>query len=78
MTVSIADDVIVSGNSVMIKGSVTDISAGTKQQDASCIRLPQGVHHAVSDASHEPMDGSMSIMQQANAHMTCSRSSNHT
>ncbi len=49
MTVSIADDVVVSGNSVMIKGSVTDISAGTKQKEQAA-RFPLGVP-AVSDAS---------------------------
>ena len=49
MTVSIADDVVQSGSSVMIKGSVTDISAGTKQKEQAA-RFPQGVP-AVSDAS---------------------------
>ena len=49
MTVSITNDVVQSGNSVMIKGTVTDISAGTKQSQQAA-RFPQGVP-AVSDAS---------------------------
>jgi hypothetical protein len=49
MTVSIADDVVDSGSSVMIKGSITDISAGTQQKEQAA-RFPQGVP-AVSDAS---------------------------
>ena len=49
MTVSITNDVIQSGSSVMIKGTITDISAGTKQKEQAA-RFPQGVP-AVSDAS---------------------------
>ena len=49
MTVSIADDVVVSGSSVMIKGSIIDVSAGTKQKEQAA-RFPLGVP-AVSDAS---------------------------
>jgi len=49
MTVSIADDVVVSGSSVMIKGTIIDVSAGTKQKEQAA-RFPLGVP-AVSDAS---------------------------
>jgi outer membrane protein assembly factor BamB len=49
MTVSIADDVIASGSSVMIKGTVIDVSAGTKQKEQAA-RFPLGVP-AVSDSS---------------------------
>jgi hypothetical protein len=49
MTVSIADDVIPYGSSVMIKGTITDIAAGTKQKEQAA-RFPNGVP-AVSDAS---------------------------
>ncbi len=49
MAVSIENDVVQSGSSVMIKGTVTDISAGTKQKEQAA-RFPQGVP-AVSDAS---------------------------
>ena len=49
MSVSIANDVIQSGSSIMIKGTITDISAGTKQKEQAA-RFPQGVP-AVSDAS---------------------------
>jgi len=48
-TVSIADDVVPYGDSVMIKGTVTDISPGT-QQSVIPERFPNGVP-AVSDAS---------------------------
>ncbi len=49
MTISIADDVITNGNSLMIKGTVTDVSAGTNQKEQAA-RFPLGVP-AVSDAS---------------------------
>jgi len=48
-TVSIADDVVASGNSVMITGAVTDVSPGTTQS-VNGMRFPNGVP-AVSDAS---------------------------
>ena len=48
-TVSISNDVIPSGSSVMIKGTVTDVSAGT-QQSQQALRFPNGVP-AVSDES---------------------------
>jgi outer membrane protein assembly factor BamB len=48
-TVSIADDVVQYGDSVMIKGTVTDVSAGT-QQSQQALRFPNGVP-AVSDES---------------------------
>jgi len=51
-TVSIQNDVIMHGNSVMVKGSVIDISAGTKQE-VQAARFPNGVP-AVSDASMGP------------------------
>ena len=48
-TVSVQNDVITQGNSVMIKGTVTDVSPGT--QDAGIeLRFPNGVA-TVSDAS---------------------------
>ena len=49
MTISLTNDVVQSGSSVMIKGTITDISAGTKQKEQAA-RFPQGVP-AVSDAS---------------------------
>lgn len=49
MTVTIADDSITSGTNVVIKGTVTDISAGTKQKEQAA-RFPDGVP-AVSDDS---------------------------
>jgi len=49
ITVSITNDVIPSGSSVMIKGTVTDLAAGTKQNEQTA-RFPHGVP-AVSDAS---------------------------
>ena len=48
-TVSITNDVVQSGNSVLIKGTVTDISPGT-QQSINSLRFPNGVP-AVSDES---------------------------
>ena len=48
-TVTIADDVVQSGNSVMITGTVTDVSPGTTQS-VNGMRFPNGVP-AVSDAS---------------------------
>jgi outer membrane protein assembly factor BamB len=48
-TVSIQDDIITHGDSVLIKGTVTDISAGTKQQEQA-MRFPNGVP-AVSEDS---------------------------
>jgi outer membrane protein assembly factor BamB len=48
-TVTIADDVVTSGNSVMITGTVTDVSPGTTQS-VNGMRFPNGVP-AVSDAS---------------------------
>jgi outer membrane protein assembly factor BamB len=48
-TVSIQDDVITHGDSVLVKGSVLDIAAGT-EQDEQAARFPNGVP-AVSDAS---------------------------
>ena len=47
-TVSIQNDVITLGSSVLIKGTVTDVSAGTKQHEQAA-RFPNGVP-AVSDA----------------------------
>ncbi|TFH24480.1 hypothetical protein E4G67_01935 [Candidatus Bathyarchaeota archaeon] len=49
MTLSMTNDVIQSGSSVMIKGTITDISAGSKQAEQAA-RFPNGVP-AVSDAS---------------------------
>ena len=49
MTVSVTNDVIPSGSSIMIKGTITDIAAGTKQKEQAA-RFPNGVP-AVSDAS---------------------------
>jgi hypothetical protein len=48
-TISIQDDVITYGNSVMVKGRVTDVSPGTEQY-ALTARFPNGVP-AVSDAN---------------------------
>ena len=48
-TVSIQNNVLSQGNSVLIQGTVTDISAGTKQPEQAA-RFPNGVP-AVSDAS---------------------------
>ncbi len=48
-TVSITNDVVPSGSSVMIKGTVTDVSPGTTQS-VNAMRFPNGVP-AVSDAS---------------------------
>jgi hypothetical protein len=48
-TVSIQDDVITHGDSVLIKGTVMDIAAGTKQNEQAA-RFPNGVP-AVSDES---------------------------
>ena len=47
--VAIDDDVVQSGESVMIKGNIIDISAGTQQKEQAA-RFPDGVP-AVSDAS---------------------------
>jgi hypothetical protein len=49
LTVYVSNDVIPSGNSVMIKGTITDIAAGTGL-DEQAARFPHGVP-AVSDAS---------------------------
>ncbi len=48
-TVSIANDVVKSGDSVMITGNVIDVSPGTTQS-VNGMRFPNGVP-AVSDAS---------------------------
>ena len=48
-TVSIKNDVITQGNSILIQGTVTDISAGSKQKEQAA-RFPNGVP-AVSDES---------------------------
>ncbi|PVX25124.1 MAG: hypothetical protein CW716_08610, partial [Candidatus Bathyarchaeum sp.] len=48
-TVSVQNDVITQGNSVMIKGTVTDVSPGTEDAGIK-LRFPNGVA-AVSDAS---------------------------
>ena len=48
LTVSVANDVVSSGNSVMVKGNIIDISAGTKQKEQAA-RFPNGVP-AVGDA----------------------------
>jgi hypothetical protein len=48
-TVSITNDVVEAGKSVMIKGTVTDVSAGTTQPEQTA-RFPNGVP-AVSDES---------------------------
>jgi hypothetical protein len=47
-TVTIQNDMIMHGDSVVVKGTVTDISAGTKQ-DEQAARFPNGVP-AISDA----------------------------
>ena len=49
MTAEVTNDVVQSGNSVMIKGTVTDISPGTQMADRA-FRFPNGVP-AVSDES---------------------------
>jgi hypothetical protein len=49
MTAEVTNDVVQSGNSVMIKGTVTDVSPGTQLADRA-YRFPNGVP-AVSDAS---------------------------
>jgi outer membrane protein assembly factor BamB len=49
LTLEITNDVITSGSSIMIKGTVTDIAAGTKQNEQAA-RFPHGVP-AVADAS---------------------------
>jgi len=49
MTTYISQDVLPFGSSVLIKGTVTDISAGTKQKEQAA-RFPNGVP-AISDAS---------------------------
>ena len=49
LTVSVTNDVIPSGNSVMIKGTITDLAAGTNQNQQAA-RFPQGVP-CVSDSS---------------------------
>jgi hypothetical protein len=49
LTLSITNDVIQSGSSILIKGSITDIAAGTKQKEQAA-RFPNGVP-AVSDES---------------------------
>jgi len=51
-TVSVQDDVVPKGDSILIKGTVTDQSAGTKQ-DEQAARFPHGVP-AVSDESMGP------------------------
>jgi hypothetical protein len=48
-SVTVANDVVTSGNSVMITGTVTDVSPGTTQS-VNSMRFPNGVP-AVSDAS---------------------------
>ena len=50
--VSIQNDIIIHGNSVLVKGMVTDESPGTKDSDRTA-RFPNGVP-AVSDASMSP------------------------
>jgi outer membrane protein assembly factor BamB len=50
-TVSIQNDVTTYGNKVLVKGAVTDIAAGTKQNEQAA-RFPYGVP-AVSDESME-------------------------
>ncbi len=47
-TVSVQNDVVTQGTTILIKGTVTDIAAGT-QQDEQAARFPHGVP-AVSDA----------------------------
>jgi len=49
MTAEVTNDVVQSGNSVMIKGTVTDVSPGTQQAEQA-YRFPNGVP-AVSDES---------------------------
>ncbi len=49
MTAEVTNDVVQSGNSVMIKGTVTDVSPGTQQAERA-YRFPNGVP-AVSDES---------------------------
>jgi len=51
-TVSVQDDVVPKGDSVLITGTVTDLSAGTKQ-DEQAARFPNGVP-VVSDESMGP------------------------
>ncbi len=73
LTVSISDDVITSGSSVMIKGTVTDLSAGTNQAEQAA-RFPHGVP-AVSDASQS---GWMEyVYMQKPQTNQCYRSSSH-
>jgi hypothetical protein len=54
-TVSIQNDVITHGNTVLIKGMVTDESAGTKDSDRLA-RFPNGVP-AISDEDMDPWMG---------------------
>ena len=53
ITVSIQDDVITYGDSVLMKGMITDISDGTRQAE-QIVRFPDGVP-AVSDASQSAL-----------------------
>jgi hypothetical protein len=55
MTVDITNDVVAYGSSVMIKGAITDISAGT-QQNEQAARFPHGVP-CISYISQKRMDG---------------------
>jgi hypothetical protein len=54
-TVSIQDDVITHGDSVLVKGSVMDIAAGT-EQDEQAARFPNGVPAVSDDSMSEWME----------------------
>jgi hypothetical protein len=53
-TVTIQDDVITHGSSVLVKGMVTDVSPGTKQT-AVTLRFPNGVPAVADDSVGEWM-----------------------
>jgi hypothetical protein len=53
-TVTIEDDVITHGSSVLVKGMVTDVSPGTKQT-AVTLRFPNGVPAVADDSVGEWM-----------------------
>ena len=50
MTVEVTNDVVQSGSSVMIKGTVTDISAGTKQDRTSMHASPTEFQQSLTKA----------------------------
>ena len=55
MTIDTPAAAMTIGSSVVIRGTITDMSAGTKQ-DEQIARFPKGVP-AVSDESQRRMDG---------------------